>query len=48
MEHNELDMIYILDTPRWDSNWIKVMEKAEPVMFVTSVSHRLAKEEIIA
>ena len=33
-----------LDTPRWDSNWIKVMEKAEPVMFVTSVSHRLAKE----
>ena len=44
MEHNELDMIYILDTPRWDSNWIKVMEKAEPVMFVTSVSHRLAKE----
>ena len=44
MEHNELDLIYILDTPRWDSNWIKVMEKAEPVMFVTSVSHRLAKE----
>ena len=44
MDHNELDLIYILDTPRWDSNWIKVMEKAEPVMFVTSVSHRLAKE----
>ena len=44
MEHNELDLIYILDTPRWDRNWIKVMEKAEPVMFVTSVSHRLAKE----
>ena len=29
MEHNGLDLIYILDTPRWDQNWVKVMEKAE-------------------
>ena len=25
MEHNELDLIYILDTPRWNKKWIKVM-----------------------
>ena len=29
MEHNELDVIYILDTPRWNKNWVKVMEKSE-------------------
>lgn len=45
MEHNELDLIYILDVPRWDSNWIKVMEKAEPVMFVASARHNLAEEK---
>lgn len=44
MEHNELDLIYILDMPRWDTNWIKVMEKAEPVIFVTDFNHKLAKE----
>lgn len=26
MEQNELDLIYILDTPRWTKDWIKVME----------------------
>ncbi len=36
MEHNELDVIYILDTPRWDKNWVKVMEKAERVIFVSA------------
>lgn len=45
MEHNELDLVYILDMPRWDKNWIKVIEKAEPVIFVTSVKHRLAREK---
>lgn len=45
MEHNELDLVYILDMPRWDKNWIKVMEKAEPVIFVTSAKHRLAHEK---
>ena len=36
MEHNELDVIYILDTPRWDKNWVKVLEEAEPVIFVSA------------
>lgn len=42
MEHNEVDLIYILDTPRWEKNWIKVMEKEEPVVFVASAKHSLA------
>ena len=42
MEHNGLDLIYILDTPRWDQNWIKVMEKAEPVVFVSSADSEYA------
>ena len=29
MEQNELDLIYILDTPRWTKDWIKVMEIQE-------------------
>lgn len=42
MEHNELDLIYILDTPRWDENWVKVMELAEPVVFVASATSKFA------
>lgn len=45
MEHNELDLIYILDTPRWDENWVKVMELAEPVVFVASAASRFAGKE---
>ena len=45
MEHNELDLIYILDTPRWDENWVKVMELAEPVVFVASATSRFAGKE---
>lgn len=42
MEQNELDLIYILDTPRWDENWVKVMELAEPVVFVASAASKFA------
>ena len=45
MEHNELDLIYILDTPRWDENWVKIMELAEPVVFVASAASRFAGKE---
>lgn len=36
MEQDLLDMIYILDAPRWNENWVKAMEQAEPVVFVAS------------
>lgn len=38
MEHDLLDMIYILDAPRWSENWVKAMEAAEPIVFVGSPS----------
>ena len=45
MDHNELGLIYILDTPRWDENWVKVMELAEPVVFVASAASKFAGKE---
>lgn len=45
MEHNELDLIYILDTPRWYENWVKVMELAEPVVFVASAASKFAGKD---
>ena len=36
MEQDLLDMIYILDAPRWNENWVKAMEVAEPIVFVSS------------
>ncbi len=38
MEQDLLDMIYILDAPRWNENWIKAMETAEPIVFVAAPS----------
>lgn len=42
MEHNQLDLIYILDEPRFDSNWYKVMEQKEEIVFLSSPSFPLA------
>ena len=44
MEHNALDLIYILDTPRWNDNWHQAMEVAEQVVFVSSPRFALAKK----
>ena len=38
MERGELDLIYILDEPRYSNNWNKLMERKERVVFVTSAS----------
>lgn len=42
MERNQLDLIYILDEPRYNNSWFKVMEKKEEVVFVSSSSFELA------
>lgn len=42
MEHNQLDLIYILDEPRYNNNWNKMMEIKEDVVFVSSPSCALA------
>ncbi len=41
MNHNDLDIIYILDIQRWDTHWNKVMEIREPIVFVAPPNHRL-------
>ena len=47
MERNQLDLIYILDEPRFNSNWYKVMEQKEEIVFLSSPSFPLAdKKEI--
>lgn len=38
MERGELDLIYILDEPRYNNNWRKMMEQREDVVFVASPS----------
>lgn len=40
MEQGELDLIYILDEPRYNNNWYKLMEKKEEVVFVASADLR--------
>lgn len=42
MEHNQLDLIYILDEPRYNNNWNKAMESREDVVFVSSSDFPLA------
>ena len=41
------NVIYILDTPRWNKNWVKVMEKSEPVIFVSAPNYKLAGKKDI-
>ena len=36
MERGDLDLIYILDEPRYNNNWRKMMEQREDVVFVAS------------
>ena len=36
MEQGELDLIYILDEPRYNNHWNKLMEKREEIVFVAS------------
>lgn len=42
LDCNELDFVYILDQQRLNSNWIKVIEKSEEIVFVCAASHPFA------
>lgn len=39
MEKDRLDIIYILDRPRFHENWVKAVESREPVVFVASAAY---------
>lgn len=47
MENNRLDLIYILDRPRYSDRWNKVMEIEEPIVFVASAGSDLAQRRQI-
>ena len=42
MEHNQVDLIYILDGPRYNNNWHKAMEVPEQIVFVASAASDLS------
>ena len=42
LNHNEVDLVYILDQRIYDSNWVKAMEISEDIVFISSVSHPFA------
>lgn len=39
LEQNQLDLIYLLDSDRYNKNWVKAMDQQEPIVFVTSPSY---------
>jgi len=45
MDCNQVDLVYLLDEPRYDNNWNKEMEEKEPVVFVCASRCRLAGME---
>lgn len=47
LNNNDIDFVYLADRKWNDSNWIKVLEEEENVVFISSPTHPLAgKEEI--
>lgn len=44
MENGELDLIYILDRPRFEVSWVKIFEKKEDIVFVCNSSLEIAQK----
>ena len=44
MNKNAIDLVYLLDQRIYDHKWEKVLEEPEDIVFVSSVSHPLAKK----
>ena len=45
LEQNQLDLIYLLDRARFNKNWLKAMDREEPIVFVTSPSYWSGRPE---
>lgn len=45
MNQNNLDIVYLLDKPRFHHDWIKVLEKPEEIIFVCSQQHPLRSKK---
>lgn len=44
MGQNQVDVVYLMDQRMYDTNWIKVMEKPEEVVFAASSLHPFCKK----
>lgn len=42
MNHNKVDLVYVLDKPLYDTKWVKVFQKRENIVFVASRDSPLA------
>lgn len=47
VKRNEIDLIYFLDEKLYYPEWIKVVERAEPIVFVTSTENPFVKNKNI-
>lgn len=45
LEHGQLDLVYFLNRPLYQNNWMKVLEKQEDIVFVCSPSFPLAGKQ---
>ncbi len=48
MERGQVDLIYILDEPRYSNSWIKALEVREPVVFAASAALGLGDRQSLA
>ena len=44
MDHNEIDLAYILDEPHYNNNWVKAMEAEEDIVFVCSPRFEITRQ----
>ena len=44
MEHNEVDLVYLLDDPHYNVNWHKAMEVPEDIVFVCSPHYEITRQ----
>jgi DNA-binding transcriptional LysR family regulator len=47
LEHNLVDVVYLLDRRIYDNNWVKVLEEAEPIVFVASPDTSIARQSTV-
>ncbi len=48
LQHNEIDMMYALDSQLYQKNWIKVVNLPERVAFIASAKHPLVGKESVS
>ncbi|WP_337937994.1 LysR family transcriptional regulator [Acidaminococcus timonensis] len=47
LNHNKVDLVYVLDKPLYDTKWVKVFQRRESIVFVSSIDSLLAARKHI-